>query len=70
MLRKLIGWALDNPLIVIVMVIGLMGFGIHSFREVNVEAYPDPRRRSLKSSRNFPAHRPRKWNGRLPSLWK
>ncbi len=54
MLRKLIGWALDNPLIVIVMVIGLMGFGIHSFREVNVEAYPDPAPAIIEVIAQFP----------------
>jgi cobalt-zinc-cadmium resistance protein CzcA len=54
MLRKLIGWALDNPLIVIVMALGLVGFGVHSFREVNVEAYPDPAPAIVEVIAQFP----------------
>jgi heavy metal efflux system protein len=42
MVRKLIGWALNNPLIVIFLAIlsGVIGFS--SFLNVNVEAFPDP----------------------------
>jgi len=42
MAYRLIQWALNNPLIVILLAIGLVVVGIHSFRNVNVEAYPDP----------------------------
>src|ERR1700721_1668381 len=42
MIRKLIAWSLDNPLLVILMALGLVGYGLYSLREVNVEAYPDP----------------------------
>jgi len=42
MIRKLIAWALDNPLIVLAMCFGLIGYGLYSFINVNVEAYPDP----------------------------
>ncbi|HWG46409.1 MAG TPA: efflux RND transporter permease subunit [Gemmataceae bacterium] len=42
MLRKLIAWAVNNPLIVILMMLGLAGFGTYAFLNVNVEAYPDP----------------------------
>jgi heavy metal efflux system protein len=42
MVRKLIGWALDNPLVVILLSIFLAMIGVHSFLNVNVEAYPDP----------------------------
>jgi len=42
MVRKLIGWALDNPLVVILLSIFLGGVGVGSFMNVNVEAYPDP----------------------------
>ena len=42
MLRRLIGGALDNPMLVIVGCLALIAVGIHSVREVNVEAYPDP----------------------------
>jgi cobalt-zinc-cadmium resistance protein CzcA len=40
--RKLIEWALKNPLVVIVLAVLLAGIGIFSFLNVNVEAYPDP----------------------------
>ncbi|HKM55813.1 MAG TPA: efflux RND transporter permease subunit, partial [Isosphaeraceae bacterium] len=42
MVRKLIGWALDNPLVVILLALFLGVIGIFSFENVNVEAYPDP----------------------------
>ena len=42
MVRKLIQWSLDNPLIVLVLAVGLAGVGVYSFLHVNVEAYPDP----------------------------
>src|SRR5271155_956686 len=42
MIRKLIAWALDNPLVVILLAIFLAAIGVASFENVNVEAYPDP----------------------------
>src|SRR6516225_8835590 len=42
MVRKLIAWALDNPLVVILLAVALAGIGVYSFLNVNVEAYPDP----------------------------
>jgi cobalt-zinc-cadmium resistance protein CzcA len=42
MIRKLITWALDNPLVVILLSIFLAVLGVASFLNVNVEAYPDP----------------------------
>src|SRR6478609_10789309 len=42
MVRKLIEWAVGSALIVVLLAIGLAGFGIYAFWNVNVEAYPDP----------------------------
>src|SRR5271156_2917808 len=42
MVRKLIAWALDNPLVVILFAIFLAVIGVGSSENVNVEAYPDP----------------------------
>ena len=42
MVRKLIEWALYNPLVVILLAVALAIVGIISFLHVNVEAYPDP----------------------------
>jgi cobalt-zinc-cadmium resistance protein CzcA len=42
MVRKLIEWALHNPLIVLLLALALLGVGVYSFLKVNVEAYPDP----------------------------
>src|SRR5215470_3270805 len=42
MIRKLIGWALDNPLVVILLSVFVTVIGVVSFMNVNVEAYPDP----------------------------
>src|SRR3954447_18313721 len=42
MSRKLIAWALDNPVLNLVFLGGLLVVGGYAFRNVNVEAYPDP----------------------------
>ena len=42
MINRLIRWAVHNRLVVILLAAGLLGYGIYAFREVNVEAYPDP----------------------------
>src|SRR5438445_9580901 len=42
MVRKLIEWSLNNPLIVILIGVAFAAVGIFSFFNVNVEAYPDP----------------------------
>src|ERR1700676_1991509 len=42
MVRALIRWSLDNPLIVIVMSVVVAIGGVYSFININVEAYPAP----------------------------
>src|SRR6202161_3396032 len=42
MVRKLVEWALNSPLIVLSLSAALIGVGIFSFANINVEAYPDP----------------------------
>jgi cobalt-zinc-cadmium resistance protein CzcA len=42
MVRKLIEWALNSPLIVFLLALALGAVGGYSFVHVNVEAYPDP----------------------------
>src|SRR5215210_3318919 len=42
MVRWLIGWSLDDPLVVILLTAALAAFGGYAFISVNVEAYPDP----------------------------
>src|SRR5438067_4572257 len=42
MVRKLIEWGLSSPLIVLLAVVALAGFGSYAFLNINVEAYPDP----------------------------
>jgi heavy metal efflux system protein len=42
MVRKLVDWALNSPLIVIFLAIALTVVGYYSFLHINVEAYPDP----------------------------
>src|SRR6266849_6178404 len=54
MVRKLIGWGLDNPLIVILLVLALAAFGVYSFLNVNVEAYPDPAPAIIEVVAQFP----------------
>ncbi len=42
MVRFIILWSLHNRLVVLLAVVGLVALGVHSARELNVEAYPDP----------------------------
>jgi cobalt-zinc-cadmium resistance protein CzcA len=42
MVRKVIAWALDNPIAVILGAFFLAVVGVYCFWNVNVEAYPDP----------------------------
>jgi cobalt-zinc-cadmium resistance protein CzcA len=54
MLRKLIEWALDNPVVVIALALTLAGVGIFAFLNVNVEAYPDPAPAIVEVFAQFP----------------
>ncbi|MGZ3415086.1 MAG: efflux RND transporter permease subunit, partial [Isosphaeraceae bacterium] len=54
MVRKLIGWALDNPLVVILLAVFLAVIGVGSFLNVNVEAYPDPAPAILEIVAQYP----------------
>jgi cobalt-zinc-cadmium resistance protein CzcA len=42
MVQRLIGWAVANPLVVVILVIALASAGGYAFAHVNIEAYPDP----------------------------
>ena len=66
MVRKLIQWSLDNPLVVIFLAVALAGIGVYSFLHVNVEAYPDPAPPTVEVVTLFPALPPRRWRSRSP----
>src|SRR5438094_5705049 len=42
MVHKIIHWAVNSPLVVILLALALAIFGAYAFLNVNVEAYPDP----------------------------
>src|SRR6476469_1996371 len=42
MVRAVIAWSLHNRLIVLLGTLALVGVGVHSALNLNVEAYPDP----------------------------
>jgi cobalt-zinc-cadmium resistance protein CzcA len=42
MVRAIIHWAVNNPLVVLLVVAGWIAVGVYAFLNVNVEAYPDP----------------------------
>src|SRR6516225_2640338 len=54
MVRKLIEWSLNNPLVVILVAIALAAIGFYSFLNVNVEAYPDPAPAIVEVVAQFP----------------
>ena len=54
MIHKLIHWAVDNALIVLLMAMALVGIGGYAFVHVNVEAYPDPAPAIVEVIAKFP----------------
>ncbi|HEV8002746.1 MAG TPA: efflux RND transporter permease subunit [Planctomycetaceae bacterium] len=54
MVRKLIEWALNNPLVVLALAVALAIVGAYSFLNVNVEAYPDPAPAIVEVFAQFP----------------
>src|SRR5580704_7296924 len=54
MVRRLIEWALDNPLVVILISVSNAVIAIYSFLNVNVEAYPDPAPAIVEVYAQFP----------------
>src|SRR5205809_1353836 len=54
MIRKLLAWSLDNPLIVVLLALTLVGVGGYAFVHVNVEAYPDPAPAIIEVVAQFP----------------
>jgi cobalt-zinc-cadmium resistance protein CzcA len=42
MIRHIVEWSLYNPLVIVLLAIGLAAGGLFAFLNVNVEAYPDP----------------------------
>src|SRR5712672_4669383 len=42
MVRKLIDWAIANPLVVMILMATVAIAGGYAFAHVNIEAYPDP----------------------------
>jgi len=54
MVRKLIEWALNNPLVVVLLAVALAAFGGYAFWHVNVEAYPDPAPAIIEVVAQFP----------------
>src|SRR6266852_2898700 len=54
MVRKLIEWSLNNPLVVLLMGVAFAVVGLFSFMNVNVEAYPDPAPAIIEVLAQFP----------------
>src|SRR5437773_11425167 len=54
MITNLIAWALDNKLIVLLLVAALAAGGSYAFVNVNVEAYPDPAPAIVEVIAQFP----------------
>jgi cobalt-zinc-cadmium resistance protein CzcA len=54
MVRKLIEWAVNNPLVVLLLTAALIIVGTFSFFNVNVEAYPDPAPAIVEVVAQFP----------------
>src|ERR1700732_4834741 len=52
--RRLIEWSLNSPLVVALLAVALGAIGAYSFVEVNVEAYPDPAPAIVEVVAQFP----------------
>jgi cobalt-zinc-cadmium resistance protein CzcA len=54
MVRALIHWSVNNPLVVILLAIAWAGVGLYAFHNVNVEAYPNPAPAIVEVVAQFP----------------
>src|SRR3979490_1722642 len=54
MVRKLIEWALNNPLVVVLLALALATYGTYAFLHVNVEASPAPAPAIIEIIAQFP----------------
>ncbi|SIN68564.1 cobalt-zinc-cadmium resistance protein CzcA [Singulisphaera sp. GP187] len=54
MVRKLIAWAVNNPLVALLIAVALAAFGSYAFAHINVEAYPDPAPAILEVVAQYP----------------
>ena len=54
MVRKLIAWAVHNPLVALLVAVALATFGTYAFLNINVEAYPDPAPAILEVVAQYP----------------
>src|SRR5438874_11468086 len=54
MVRKLIEWAVSNPLVVCLLAAALAIGGGYAFYNVNVEAYPDPAQAIIEVVAQYP----------------
>ncbi|HMB05289.1 MAG TPA: efflux RND transporter permease subunit, partial [Isosphaeraceae bacterium] len=54
MVRKLIAWAVHNPLVALLVAVALATFGASAFLNINVEAYPDPAPAILEVVAQYP----------------
>jgi cobalt-zinc-cadmium resistance protein CzcA len=53
---KLIDWALNNVLVVLLLAAALIGFGAYAVLNVNVEAYPDPAPAIIEVIAQYPGY--------------
>src|SRR5271166_2008457 len=54
MVRNLVAWSLDNPFVIILLAIASAIVGVVSFKNINVEAYPDPAPAIVEVFAQFP----------------
>src|SRR5262245_39077290 len=54
MVRKIIEWAVNSRLVVLLLALALVLFGSYAFLHVNVEAYPDPAPPIIEVVAQFP----------------
>ena len=70
MVRAIIAWSLHNRLIVLLGVAALIGIGVPSATNLNVEAYPDPTPPWSRSSAKTRGPAPRRWSCWSASPWR
>lgn len=67
MIEKLIRWAVQNRLIVMILAFALLGYGLYAVNNINVEAYPDPAPAIVEIVARYPVRRRKRWNARSRS---
>lgn len=70
MLERIISWSLNNRILVMIGLAGIIGIGVSSLQKLNIDAFPDTTPIQVQINTAAPALVPGDWSGRSRSRSK